>query len=114
MKGVFQRETRPTDWTNEVLCFYRAMQQLGVGRLAWFSSATRTLVVGSWTTGGSQRVALTIEIAPDKIKRMPGKGGASQAAADNRSNQMNPNNDAYYSSRGESSAADSAPKTTKR
>lgn len=46
---------------------------------------------------------------------MSGKG---QAAADNRSNQMNPNNDAYYSSRGESrgessAAAGSASKTAK-
>ncbi|KAG2793868.1 hypothetical protein PC116_g27581 [Phytophthora cactorum] len=28
-----------------------------------------------------------------------GSTGSSQAAADNRSNQMNPNNSAYYSSR---------------
>lgn len=30
-----------------------------------------------------------------------GKGGGSSAANDNRSNQMNPNNDAYWSSRDE-------------
>lgn len=35
---------------------------------------------------------------------MPGKGGASKASADNRSNQMNPNNSAYSSSRGGSGA----------
>lgn len=31
-------------------------------------------------------------------------GRSSKAAADNRANQMNPNNDAYYSSRGMSSS----------
>ena len=39
---------------------------------------------------------------------------SSKAAKDNRSNQMNPNNSAYYSSRGTSKPADASPHSEKK
>ncbi|ETO80211.1 hypothetical protein F444_05211 [Phytophthora nicotianae P1976] len=57
---------------------------------------TRTKIMGKGSGGGSGSKGGG---SSGRSGSKGGSSGSSKAAADNRSNQMNPNNSAYYSSR---------------